>query len=100
MITITPYPEERVDLYAPDDQFIASVNQSEFLDARIQIYLGKMKGYYILTEFGRFDIDSSGSMQSFPPDLFRINVQLARKLMNLHQNDIANIQEYETTTSK
>ena len=93
MITITPYPEERVDLYSPEDQLIGHVNQAEFLDTRIQIYLNKLEGYYIMTEFGRFNIDSSGNMESFHPALFHTNVHLARRLMNLQQNDIANNRE-------
>jgi hypothetical protein len=95
MIQITPYPEERVDLYSPEDEFIGSVNQAEFLDARIQIYLNKLDGYYIMTEFGRFNINSSGEMDNWPGEVFSNGVKLARKLMNLQQNDIANNRKVE-----
>jgi len=95
VITITPYPEERVDLYSPEDQLIGDVNQAEFLDARIQIYLNKLEGYYIMTKFGRFNIDSSGNMDNWPGEVFSNGVKLARKLMNLQQNDIANNRKIE-----
>jgi hypothetical protein len=95
VITITPYPEERVDLYSSEDEFIGSVNQAELLDARIQIYLNKLDGYYIMTAFGRFNIDSSGDMDNWPGEVFSNGVKLARKLMSLQQNDIANNRRVE-----
>jgi len=95
MITITSYPEERVDLYSPEDQFIGNVNQAEFLDARIQIYLNKLEGYYIMTAYGRFNINSSGEMDNWPGEVFSNGVKLARKLMNLQQNDITNNRKVE-----
>ena len=95
MITITSYPEERVDLYSPEDQFIGNVNQAEFLDARIQIYLNKLEGYYIMTAYGRFNINSAGEMDNWPGEVFSNGVKLARKLMNLQQNDITNNRKVE-----
>lgn len=95
MITITPYPEERVDLYSPEGEFIGDVNQAEFLDVRIQIYLNKLDGYYIVTKFGRFNINSSGEMDNWPGEVFSNGVKLARRLMNLQQNDVANNRKVE-----
>jgi hypothetical protein len=48
-----------------------------------------------MTEFGRFNIDSSGEMDNWPGEVFSNGVKLARRLMNLQQNDIANNRKIE-----
>lgn len=73
-------PQE-VDLYGPDGEFLASVNEYEFNDARVQIKELGLKGYYIFFEGQRIRIDSRGRLEKHPDGLFDTLQDLWRKLI-------------------
>ena len=60
MININKYPEKRVALFSPQDEFIDTLNECELLDIRCQLSKKYIKGYYVIIPSygeGGFDED-------------------------------------------
>jgi len=83
MIQIKEYPEETVDLYSPNDEYIETLNQAQFLDVRIQIVEQAIEGYYIVTPYGKHGLNTDGTIENPTERLFEKTVNLARALNGL-----------------
>lgn len=60
--------EETVPLFDPDGNFIGNIeNELAFNDVRIQIMKKSLKGYYIMWNEEKYEIDHNGRMRNWPP---------------------------------
>jgi len=83
MIEVKEYPEQTVDLYSPSDDYVATLNQAQFLDVRIQILEQKIEGYHIVSPYGKHGLNPDGTIENATEQLFSDVVKLSRKLMAL-----------------
>jgi hypothetical protein len=80
----------KIHLYNANDNFIAEIDNNQFLDVRIQAYLNKIEGLYVIypnKEKG-FINHETGGVSYFPENLWRTTIDLSRNLMYLQQNDV------------
>lgn len=65
------YPEERLNLYSPDNTLIGNVNACELMDFRIQIALLKVEGYYVIFPDGnKGTFDKNGEVDYWQNNYF------------------------------
>lgn len=65
------YPEERLNLYSPDNTLIGNVNACELMDFRIQIALLEVEGYYVIFPDGnKGTFDKNGEVDYWQENYF------------------------------
>ena len=65
------YPEERLNLYSPDNTLIGNVNACELMDFRIQIALLEVEGYYVIFPDGnKSTFDKNGDVDYWQNNYF------------------------------
>jgi len=82
----------KIDLFNSDDEFIAKIDQNQFLDVRTQAYLNDIEGWYVVYpngEKGFIDHKTAG-VSFFPENLWNTTSRLTRNIMSLMQNDVKN----------
>lgn len=70
MIQVKKITPPTVDLYAPDDTHLGTLNEYEFLDAKAQIKELQETGYYCVFEGKKIKIDRNGTQEDYPVNMF------------------------------
>jgi len=82
----------KIDLFNSNDEFIAKIDQNQFLDVRTQAYLNDIEGWYVVYpngEKGVIDHKTAG-VSFFPENLWNTTSRLTHNIMSLKVNDVKN----------
>lgn len=66
MIQVKKIVPPTVDIYDPNDTFLGTVNEYEFLELRVQIKKAQVSGYYFKTNGKKVRIDKNGTLEEYP----------------------------------
>ena len=73
-----------VKIYNPDGTLLCETNNELiFNDIRIQIKNQNLKGYYLIYEGNKCDIDNDGQLSRWPKGLFSISIAQLNYLFGL-----------------
>lgn len=96
MIKINKFPEQTIEVFAPDGTSIGFANEHEFNDIKLQIIVQDVEGYYIVFNGEKISIDTDGQLEHWPPGLFDRQLKqyhdliIARNAKNKSKNGSTN----------
>lgn len=70
MIVYKEIPTQQVNVYKPNGEHFATVNEHELYDIRLQIKNQEIEGYYVVFENSRIDINIKGQLSYWPEGFF------------------------------
>jgi hypothetical protein len=70
MIKINKIEPPTIDLFDPNGKCLGTLNEYEFLDARVQIKKAQIFGYYVMFKNRRIRLDRNATLEDNPDGLF------------------------------
>lgn len=86
MIQVKKYAEQSYEHFDSNGKSIGFLNEFENLDLRCQIAEQSAKGYYLVFNDKKIEINENGKLVNCPSDLYGLQFTLYERLFNATKN--------------